>query len=641
MVITALIVIIVFIVVAIFLAYTIFDSTKEKQPTTDIVQLTGEVALGYRCGNSSLTCAPGLACDSVSQTCKKIAGKPCNNASECLNGSYCSGVCIVEQPAIVTGKVDDPCPCLTTMACVPKLGALPQEQCKLKGGQDCTTNEVCKSDQCVAGKCTDGREIAVSCRQDSECKAGLHCSKGYCQPLGVETGATGAGCNKNLVCNTGNSCLSGFCVKTTAGLDERCNTVNRACILPLICSNFSNNGPCTSPDSANCRCTFPYSLAGVTWEITPKSCAVTEVCGGEMKCENGNCKVASTKPCNAAIDCISGKCSNTAAGIFKISFTSHTTTTSNPFNSLGSIGILTSLVSKPTGDVTRLFGAKNGTPYYVTYGSKSNPTSTGILNFSGQNIVPGYKLLDSYTTGTGIFKFTFLLELFTKTAAMSQTFLMFIVYTQATTVTDIYGNATTSTMTVLYQRFENNGAVLLQQIGNQAGQQFYNGTPIDIFDIDVNDAGDIMLIDPNENIYILPSGNLTNPVWVKSPVKSFQARFYNTIRVTGINTYDNIAYSDPATPGYLKFNGVIKGATYPNDQSFAGVPYTDYSIYSIDGEDISSKGYMVMLKEDTNRNFFMVVGGIQIILPGNFYSSGNRCLALGDSVYVYSPSTCS
>lgn len=90
--------------------------TKNSVPANeDVGTLESPVGMLYRC--SQFSCGSGYSCDSIYQVCKKDNGERCDNASDCLNGSFCSGLCVTGMAGVESGLPFDPCPCGPSMTC--------------------------------------------------------------------------------------------------------------------------------------------------------------------------------------------------------------------------------------------------------------------------------------------------------------------------------------------------------------------------------------------------------------------------------------------------------------------------------------------------------------------------------------------
>src|SRR5690606_34905718 len=118
--------------------------TVQNVSSQVITPLVGPVSMLYRCG-IDYDCQDLYECDSIEGVCKLSNSQPCRNASQCLNGGICSGICTVGPPGLISGQANDPCPCPDNMTCSPiTIGALALV-CKLNA------NEVCQSDsQCLS-----------------------------------------------------------------------------------------------------------------------------------------------------------------------------------------------------------------------------------------------------------------------------------------------------------------------------------------------------------------------------------------------------------------------------------------------------------------------------------------------------------
>ena len=185
----------------ILLSTVILFYLSSKNSVSAIVPLTSPVGLLYQC--TDYTCQEGTTCDS-SGLCKLDIGSKCQLASDCVEGSYCSGVCVSEsrQPGVFTGDPGSPCPCGTGMVCN-------VTTCKRQSGFQCTLDSDCLSNDCSGGTCASGSSLGNVCVTNSDCISG-NCSLGICQQAGIVTGQSGSVCS-NSGCVQGLTCRNGTC----------------------------------------------------------------------------------------------------------------------------------------------------------------------------------------------------------------------------------------------------------------------------------------------------------------------------------------------------------------------------------------------------------------------------------------------
>lgn len=175
--------------------YTIIRSRYIPQPTSSGY-------LNYSCASDS-DCNYG-SCDNLLKVCKISDGNGCSSNYDCLNDSYCSGVCIprTNPPTTITGIVGGYCPCFyNNQSCVDGV---------CKSTTVCNYNSDCVTGVCNFGTCSTLLSNGQYCSIDNECYSG-NCSMGTCQQVNVTTGRIGSACNNETQCNDLLLCNNGFC----------------------------------------------------------------------------------------------------------------------------------------------------------------------------------------------------------------------------------------------------------------------------------------------------------------------------------------------------------------------------------------------------------------------------------------------
>lgn len=384
--------------------------------------LNSPQGLNYRC--STIECDPNTSCDSVFQLCKLNVGEKCTDGSQCLSGSYCSGVCTNKDPAYVTGNVNDPCPCPKGMSCTKDVYS-DNRICKKNYGQHCDEDTECLSDQCYIHTCTNGKSLGQPCNSGSttECAAGLECSTapgdsiGYCQNIGTETGTIGAYCNveNKPGCETSTTCMDNKCVPSAQGLADPCVADEIACSLPLICVNTYNFSDCEA-DDVSCICGYPYTQSNFQNRPDPNSCSETGTCSGNTTiatCQANNfCTGIKYYPCSKDSQCDasnSSVCRSTLGGIYMFTFDYYSVdpvtqrpivvNSSSPLNILSSTNVyyqrysVMPNISMPNIYVSKLIGYSDKVKDYVYYiipYNSGNPGITGLFDSTGKSVIPGY-----------------------------------------------------------------------------------------------------------------------------------------------------------------------------------------------------------------------------------------------------------
>ena len=312
--------------VVLFLLAVIFymmsrESTPEiENPNPPPVIPAIPSALLYACTQDS-DCESGLKCDEYLRECRVKNGGSCFQASDCLSGSYCSGVCVNKSTLsnAVSGISNDPCPCRYGFECVADLQNPALNVCLKFEGVECTQGSECVSGRCGSdGKCAELLGNSTACQGDSQCEE-ENCSLGYCQAQGTTTGdefaacrAGGPGCDEGFVCSSG-----GVCVPAISGLLYTCND-SVGCPLYYDCYRIPStdkNGNYPDPGSTDgfkeclsgdltCGCLYRYDTS--TGQPTPNQASTLEACGSGFVYDNGECLPMTGQSCGAGGRCANG-----------------------------------------------------------------------------------------------------------------------------------------------------------------------------------------------------------------------------------------------------------------------------------------------------------------------------------------------
>jgi hypothetical protein len=171
----------------------------------------GLVADGGQCFNTLECGSKDSVCAPTNQTCvaKAGTGQPCGQFG-CATGNYCQTATATCQPQLGEGQ-----PCTSQVQCQTKLfcdtGA-PTPTCTAPkdGGQTCSTDNVCKSNDCLAGTCAGS---TTQCFSTTGC--GRRCTN---MPA--------------VTCISDSGCGNGTCSITTTMM---CNTTGMTCPLNEVC----------------------------------------------------------------------------------------------------------------------------------------------------------------------------------------------------------------------------------------------------------------------------------------------------------------------------------------------------------------------------------------------------------------------
>lgn len=684
-VITIIIVAILLIVIIYLTIWGTVQTIQNGSPDTSdlIIPLDEPVSFGVQCGN--YTCDIGLVCDSESQTCKKAVGQVCHVATDCVTGSFCSGICTDASPGIVTNTANSPCPCPANMECITILDGSNQKLCKLVQGEVCTLDNDCLSNQCLSGKCSSGLPPGSSCTQSSQCQAGETCSKTFCQLIGIETGSPGAACDNvnGPGCDIGSSCINGVCISSTQGLQENCDTVQYSCSTPLACVNDSNFSPCTADDNV-CICLYPYTVDTShnpnVYRPNPNSCnSTTKSCSGGGTCNQAGlfCQVQSSMPCVASSQCLNGTCSG-GGKIYRLNYTyydnqNNEVVSTNPLYTLDNVDVSYSPIStySPILTVSSIVGysgpkgdGSDDVLFYVIPGTNSDPANSGLIRTDGKNIIYGYS---SSSAGTmtlldvTVLSPTVFLVLFNETrTSPSMTNKTVYIFNPVTGSLTPY-NVTSSSSTIPGTQFV--GSTSINAISVSAS--YNSDTTINVLLF----TGSAVYVknDTTTTYSLLTASNTANTTLAVN--SNSKPKYYSTVnaipsgnmRCTGsCPGYVNVSYIYPFSVvisgdrynggNLLQFNGSAYGAVFPEYQytdnlgafiSNSNYTVIDYSTYSNTTYGLQSS-YIMMIATDNNAgrtNLYIVSGGITSAFPG-YTSPLAKVLALGSSSYLYSPASC-
>jgi hypothetical protein len=184
----------------------------------------GLVADGGQCFATN-ECASKNSICATNQTCtpRPVAGEPCGQFG-CAPGNFCqTGIC---RAQLGTGQA-----CTSSLQCIQPLfcdfAATGTPVCtdRLDGGAACSSNQNCKSGQCIPGTCA-GSTIscftAASCNQRCAddggfCGTDFDCGSGRCSISTTTFCSSTASCPLGETCNFPVKCLIGAsCVGTPA-----------------------------------------------------------------------------------------------------------------------------------------------------------------------------------------------------------------------------------------------------------------------------------------------------------------------------------------------------------------------------------------------------------------------------------------
>jgi hypothetical protein len=527
-------------------------------------------------------CEAGLICDPLNYTCKMNDGMTCQNGSDCLTTSFCSGVCV----STTMGLLDQPCPCINGLTCTSING---MSVCKKSTGSVCSSNGECASNNCD-GTCKSGSVNAFSCNVDSDC-ASNHCSVGFCQPIGITTGNINSFCSGTCTGFTGSVCGSGLsCV--CSGNSGTCSSIDNglsvACGSGLMCSDI-----------------FECSASVCNFGIDPND---NDTCIGGMTRVNSVCKNNKTISCGSNSNCVSGSCTGPPTlSSYSIDGTliGSTHISINPFASSSNFANPMSIQGR------------NDNAIYVH-------SSLGIVDMHGVILVPQYQS----TNISGV-----LIEKRVIDFGLNQS-LFIVAFLERHSSSIIVQNNTLYSGTQLTS---------LAPFNIQAGSGL-DGTQYDVFGqsmsilgVNISEYNDVIITAPNTSGYIKPFNNFFYSQAIiqggprngelVSAAKSKIGFYYDT---TGISSNNLIFISTyPGVGGYvLQFSGNIAGFT---------TPYSDTFTYAIS---FSTAG---ILNENlislSNGNIIITHAGISNTFP---YSSNPNTLVLAtqDVYFVLDGGSC-
>jgi hypothetical protein len=166
----------------------------------------------FECEGADSACAPNQIC-----TARPTDGQPCSATVGCATGNFC-------QTGTCRRQLGEGQPCTSEIQCLDELFcnfAAAQPVCAAvhDGGQPCTGNSSCKSNQCIPGTCSNSTQ---------QCFTNSNCS-GRCA-------------DDNSICTQDSQCALGTCSMTattcTSPLD--CTGTGNTCVFPVRC----NPGTC-------------------------------------------------------------------------------------------------------------------------------------------------------------------------------------------------------------------------------------------------------------------------------------------------------------------------------------------------------------------------------------------------------------
>jgi hypothetical protein len=150
-------------------------------------------------------CAGALVCRRFTCQKKSAAGGPCDRATQCQSGLACkSGRC--GTPVARGGSCDKTDACAANLVCDSRKRCNPPAA----DGAVCTKDEHCESWRCVGGRCTTPGEVGAPCGTSTTvCANDLVCSSGAC----AEPAASGQACARGdtFACPRNETCWDGRC----------------------------------------------------------------------------------------------------------------------------------------------------------------------------------------------------------------------------------------------------------------------------------------------------------------------------------------------------------------------------------------------------------------------------------------------
>jgi hypothetical protein len=261
--------------------------------------------------DSEDTCGQSGQCNGEGGCAKHVAGTICKlsacagkesliPASVCDGeGSCIAGVAIACDPSTCDGNSCRQT-CTVDSECLPPNGCKANSCGKFGPGQDCASNEQCKSNFCVDGvccnnACTGSCQTCASPTMRGTCSPVL---SGQVDPRHVCVDQGPASCGTNGKCNG-----TGACQSYANG------TVCRAASCNATANNETPAGTC-----ATGKCNIPAvrtcaPFRGCSGTACTTSCGSDSQCVAPNVCTAGNCgKRPNGALCNVAGDCMSNVC---------------------------------------------------------------------------------------------------------------------------------------------------------------------------------------------------------------------------------------------------------------------------------------------------------------------------------------------
>ncbi len=244
---------------------------------------------------TTASCSPATGCGQTYNSA------PCDDLNACTTSDRCAGGVCSGTPL----SCDDGNAC-TTDTCNAATGLCahqPSTGNACSDGNPCTASDTCSNGTCVGGGPTS-------------CDDANPCTTDSCSPV---TGCThapssGAACNDNSLCTTGDTCSNGICTGTPVTCPDDSNPCTTAACNPASgCYQANNTSTC---DDGN-LCTTSDVCSGGVCSGTPKNCndnnpCTTDSCDGRSGtclfvpssgalCSDGN-------PCTTGDTCSNGSC---------------------------------------------------------------------------------------------------------------------------------------------------------------------------------------------------------------------------------------------------------------------------------------------------------------------------------------------
>lgn len=345
---------VVFLGIIIFLVYYVYVYRRPSPfPTT-----VSNVGVFGFCDKNN-TCESSLVCDN--KQCKEPLGGACKDVYICTGTAE---TCKDNKCSRVgTGELNSEC----VSVCNPGLTCF-NHICKIPTGLPCVKSADCiGTDSCAGGVCLPTSQLGQPC-VTGQCATGLHCSLGFCQKDGTETGNAGAYCGSNHtvpLCNTSLACVRNVCQAPTQTLSQICDATN-ICFPPYGC------------------------VGGICKEVIP--CVVDGDCLPNHTCLSGVCRGVVGQACNTIGVCLSGATScSTSNTVMIFNNTNNTSGTT--------LGPVSGTISRIYVSVDTVYVITDTGLYSITPSQSTttwnkvldNPTSLSIYTIppiSGKTIVP-------------------------------------------------------------------------------------------------------------------------------------------------------------------------------------------------------------------------------------------------------------